>query len=318
MDEEGGAAIDAGAQHAQAFVRGVPGFHHDVIQFVAQEVFDYALVARLHFEEVGKHANRGEASVHDAGLKEAANGLGGISVLGDDRIEGAFPAERGRVLGAENVEVRLATSFFEFFLFKETPQLADLFSDAAHALSDTLKFEGELAALPSEGVDLSVCVGNLGLKTAGVAVGTGQTFFGLRELITQARRGGDSVENCDARFFLLALDLGETGSGGSGVLLAEGERALRGAQVGSGGFENLTVGFAFGFEGGEAVTSLCQFGLVGGDPNQQLGAALFVVAPSGVGAVDFEGDLADAVTVVAQFGVDGIATLRAFGVFGFE
>ena len=37
-----------------------------------------------------------------------------------------------------------------------------------------------------------------------------------------------------------------------------------------------------------------------------------------MGAVDFEGDLADALTVLAQFGVDGIAALRAFGVFAFE
>jgi hypothetical protein len=57
MNQEGGAAVDVGAQQAQAFVGSVPGLDHDVVQFVAQEVFDHALVARLDFEEVGEHAD---------------------------------------------------------------------------------------------------------------------------------------------------------------------------------------------------------------------------------------------------------------------
>ena len=53
MDEEGSAAIDAGAQHAQAFVSGVPGLYDDVVQFITEEVFDDALIARFDLEEVG-------------------------------------------------------------------------------------------------------------------------------------------------------------------------------------------------------------------------------------------------------------------------
>ncbi len=175
-----------------------------------------------------------------------------------------------------------------------------------------------MAALSAEGFDLNVGVGDFGFEAAGFAVGSGQTFFGLRELIAQARRGRDRVENRDARFFLLALDFGETRGGGSGVLLAESEIALRGGQVGGGGFENLAVGFALGFERGQAMTGLRQFGFGRCGAHQQLGATLFVVAAAGVGAVDFEGDLADAVAVLAQLGFDGVAALGALGVLGFE
>ena len=62
MDEEGGAAIDIAAQQAQAFVGRVPRLHHDVVQFVAQEVVDHMLVAVFHLEEVGQHADRRKPS----------------------------------------------------------------------------------------------------------------------------------------------------------------------------------------------------------------------------------------------------------------
>ena len=318
MDEERGAAIDSGAQHAQAFVGCVPGFDDDVVEFVAQEIFDHALVAWFDFEEVGEHAYRREAGLHHAGLEQAADGFGGVSVLGDDGFERAFLAERGGVLGAENVEIGFGAGFFQLLLLDQAAELADLFGDAADALGDGFKFEGELAALSAEGFDLNAGVGDLGFEAAGFAVGSGEAFFGLRELVAQARRGGNGVEDGDARFFLLALDFGEAGGGSGGVLLAESEIALRGGEIGGGGFENLAVRFAFGFERGQAMAGLRQLGFVRCGAYQQFGATLFVVAAAGVGAVDFEGDLADAVAVLAQFGFDGVAALGAFGVLGLE
>ena len=154
----------------------------------------------------------------------------------------------------------MASSFVQLLLFDQAAQLADLFRDAADALGDGFKFEGELAALSAEGFDLNVRVGDLGFETAGFAVGSGQTFFGLRELVAQARRGGNGVEDGDARFFLLALDFGETRGGRGGVLLAENEIALRGGQIGGGGFENLAIGFALGFKRGQAMAGLRQLG----------------------------------------------------------
>src|SRR5258708_6487556 len=87
MHEEGGAPFNIGAQHAQAFINRVPGFDDNVVQFVAQEVFNDALIARLDFEEISQHTDRSASALKCAGLKQAAHGLGGITVLGDDRFE---------------------------------------------------------------------------------------------------------------------------------------------------------------------------------------------------------------------------------------
>jgi len=157
---------------------------------------------------------------------------------------------------AESVEIGFGASFFQLFLFDQAAELADLFADSADALGDGFEFEGELAALSAEGFDLRVRVGDLGFEAAGFAIGSGEAFFGLRELVAQARGGRNGVENGDARFFLLALDLGEAGGSGSGVLLAEGEIVFRAGEVGGGGFQNLAVGFAFGFERGQAMARL--------------------------------------------------------------
>ena len=66
------------------------------------------------------------------------------------------------------------------------------------------------------------------------------------------------------------------------------------------------------------MTGLGQLGLVRRDAYQQLGAALFIVAAAGAGAIDFKRDLADAVAVLAKLGFDGVTSLGAVGVLGFE
>ena len=58
MYEERRATINVGAQHAQAFVGCVPRLHDDIVEFVAQEIFDYPLVPRFDFQEIGEHAYR--------------------------------------------------------------------------------------------------------------------------------------------------------------------------------------------------------------------------------------------------------------------
>ncbi len=107
MHEEGGAPIDIGAQQAQAFVGRVPRLDHDEVQFVAQEIFDHALVARFDFKEIGEHSGGSVSSLHGARLKEPPHRLGGITVLGDDRFERSLLAERGGVFGTEGIEMLL-------------------------------------------------------------------------------------------------------------------------------------------------------------------------------------------------------------------
>ena len=72
MHQECRAAVDVGAQQAQAFVGGVPRLDHDVVQFVAQKVFDDALVAGLNFEEIGEHAGGSVALPASRPIEKAA------------------------------------------------------------------------------------------------------------------------------------------------------------------------------------------------------------------------------------------------------
>ena len=93
MHEECRAPVDVGAQQAQAFVGSVPRLDHDEVQFVAQKVFDNALIAGLDFEEIGEHTGGSVSSLQRARLKKPPHRLGGITVLGDDRFERTFLAE---------------------------------------------------------------------------------------------------------------------------------------------------------------------------------------------------------------------------------
>ena len=107
-------------------------------------------------------------------------------MLGDDGFERTFLTESRGVLGAEHVEIGFGAGFFQLLLFDQAAELADFFADSGDALRDGFKFEGELAALSAEGFDLRVGVGDFGVEAAGLAVGSGEAFFGLRELIAQA------------------------------------------------------------------------------------------------------------------------------------
>ncbi len=198
VDEESRASVDIGAQHAEAFVSGVPGFDHDVVELIAQKIFDDTLVARFDFEEVGQHAHWRQAALHHPGLEQAAHRFCGVSVLGDDGLERAFFAESGRVFGAEHVEVRLASRFVELLGFDQAAKLADFFRDPADPLRDGFEFEGELSTLSAKSFHLQVRVRDFGFETARLAVGSGETFFRLRQLIAKARGGGHRVEDGDA------------------------------------------------------------------------------------------------------------------------
>ena len=98
-------------------------------------------------------------------------------------------------------------------------------------------------------------VGSRNPQTATLTVSEAPSEL-LRELVAHPRSGGNRFENSDPRFFLLPFDFSQTGSGRAGLLLAEDEITLRGGQIGSGGFENLPVRFAFRLEGSQAMTSL--------------------------------------------------------------
>ena len=73
MNKKCGAAVDVAAQQPEAFVGSIPRLDHDVVQFVAQEVFHHALKARLDFKKIREHTDRREAALHHSRLEKTAN-----------------------------------------------------------------------------------------------------------------------------------------------------------------------------------------------------------------------------------------------------
>src|ERR1700722_17018750 len=115
MDEECSAAVDIGAQQPKTFVGRVPRLDHNVVQFVAQEIFHHPLEARFHFQKIAQHADGSQSALHHAGLKEAAHRLGGVAVLIDNGFERSLSAERGGIFSAENVKMSLGLDLSRFF-----------------------------------------------------------------------------------------------------------------------------------------------------------------------------------------------------------
>ena len=101
MNQEGGAAVHVAAQQAQAFVGRIPRLHDNIIQFIAEKVFYNPLEARLDLQKIGEHPDRSEAALHDSRLEKTADGLGGISVLGNHRFQRSLLAERCGEFGAQ-------------------------------------------------------------------------------------------------------------------------------------------------------------------------------------------------------------------------
>ncbi len=75
---------DVCLEKMHAGVGCVPGFDDDVVEFVAQELVDDALILAIDFEEVGQRANSGHAVgvlLVGIGLEDVADRVGGIAVL---------------------------------------------------------------------------------------------------------------------------------------------------------------------------------------------------------------------------------------------
>src|ERR1700730_11613817 len=66
------------------------------------------------------------------------------------------------------------------------------------------------------------------------------------------------------------------------------------------------------------MASLCEFSLGRSRAHGQFGAALLVVPPTSLGAIDFERNLAQPIAILAQFALDGVAALRALTVLSLK
>src|SRR4051794_3439799 len=94
-------------KQVHALIGGVPRLDDDVVEFVAKEIVDNMLVLVLNFEEVGENAGGRGATLHRARLKQAADGVGGVAMLGDHGFKrGAFALVGGE-FGAHLVKLLL-------------------------------------------------------------------------------------------------------------------------------------------------------------------------------------------------------------------
>ncbi len=187
MNQEGGASIDIAAQQAQAFIGGVPRFHDDVVQLIAQKIVDHVLVATLDFEEIGEHAHRCTAALQRSRSEQLAHGFGGIAMLGDDAFQRTFLAHQRGVLAAQGIKMALGVGFGCAFPFELLASLGDLRGQCRDALRCAFKFQTQLAALAAEAFQLLIGSGGLVEQALGFAIESDDALFSLRDAIAHAR-----------------------------------------------------------------------------------------------------------------------------------
>src|SRR5271169_1379670 len=212
----------------------------------------------------------------------------------------------------------LGSRFLKALGFEQAAKLANLFGDSGHALRDRFELKSELAALAAEGFYLKVGAGDFSLQTAGFPIRARQALFGLRQLIAKTRGRRHRVKDGHARLFLPVFEFSQGGGRGGGFLLGQRKLELGSGQIGSSGFQCLAIGIALGLQRGQTVTRLGQFCVSGGRANHKFCAAFFIVAATGASTIDFQIDLALAITVFTQLSINGITAFRAFAVLGFQ
>ncbi len=141
MHQECRAPVHVGAQQAQTFIGRIPGFNDNVIQFVAEEIFDHTLVSCLYFEEVGQHTRRSQATLHHSGLKKAAHRFGRISMFRNHRFERASLADGGRIFGAQAIQMTLALGFFRPLGIKRMPGQRQFLGKRGDSLGNAFKLQ---------------------------------------------------------------------------------------------------------------------------------------------------------------------------------
>ena len=171
----------------------------DVVEFVAEELVDYALVLAVDFEEVSEGAYGGHAVgvlLVGVGLEDVADGVGGVAVLLDKGFEGVTAAVEGRDFAAQLVAAALGLRLFGASGLYLQAEFGDLGFETLQALGDRLERERDLAALEAEGLELLFGDVGLGDEALGFALETGESgcglgFFvaGLADALHQLHRG---------------------------------------------------------------------------------------------------------------------------------
>ena len=90
-----------------AFIGGVPGLDHDVIQLVAQEVFDHMLIAVSTSRKSASTPTGASPPFIAPDLEQPPHRVGRVAVLGDHRFQRALLAQGSGVFGAQGIEMVL-------------------------------------------------------------------------------------------------------------------------------------------------------------------------------------------------------------------
>ena len=190
MHQEGGAAVDLGADEIQPEFGLLPAFHHHVFQLFAQEFFGGLFVLRIHFHVVGQHAERLQVG-RLAGFQraeEALHRVRGVGAVHQHLLERILARGDLRHLALQAVDFAAqfhrAAATFRQILLGEAP-LADYRFEFQLALRQCL---GQLLASHFQALDFAR--GNLlfALRTGALALDAREILFDLRQLIFQ--RGG--------------------------------------------------------------------------------------------------------------------------------
>ena len=109
-------------------------------------------------------------------------------MLIDHRFQRVLFAQRGRVFGAQSIEVTLGVFLFPAFALDLVARAVDALAQRAHRLADGFELKGDLATLAAKPFHIKLGCGHLALQARGFAVERCHVLFRLDNLVAHLRR----------------------------------------------------------------------------------------------------------------------------------
>src|SRR5271170_7593384 len=138
MDKERGPAVNIGLEQTHAFIRRIPALHDDIVELIAQEFVDHALILTVNFEEIGECADGRKAAAQRVRTKKLAHRVRRVAMLADERVEGIMAASERGMFGAKLITPPPGLGFRRAFRVNAVAKACDL---------SLTRLEGEIASL---------------------------------------------------------------------------------------------------------------------------------------------------------------------------
>ena len=175
----------AGLQHAHAFFRRAPAFHHHVIQLFAQKLVHHAFVLAAHFNEVRQRAHRSHRRPQRSRLQQPPHRVGGVAVIANQRLQRVAPAQHGRLFAAQLVGLCAARAFVAALGLQRLAQRRNLLLQPLHRRICRCKAQPRLARLHAQVFLLNARLAHLRFQPLRFAFQRGQAFFALRNVVAR-------------------------------------------------------------------------------------------------------------------------------------